>query len=448
MTAARSPGWMGAALLSLPLAVTSGPPMTTGEAFTAGKSFTGAVDPGAAARTGGGSVTFGGKTYGIGDVKDMNAAQGATGTLDKPPEASLGGGGALDPATALGASEAGQHVTTSFGTRPVFTIDPATDPVMNKSKTVENDPEAVAGAITGAYSGCSSITSSTPPVYEEKICHESVTMAPQSCQKILNVAVAVNWVPSCTSGNVIAVSAAGQSCDKHDGADDWHGYHASAVCDYSSAGFQKIAHTRRPIDEGQLGASGCGTGIPPNLSLMTTPGYWLPETPTAVPQPLYNYITQTGFIGAGTAYVHYAGGCTGDACSYTIMDQGNWEYTYPACPTGTMAAELLYTRTVVDGVITYHPVVAPPGGCFAPGTASGFGCASGGVQAYVKSGTGFFATYTPAGCQRLQITNAPTGYTVTGTANTLNFIRAALKKKVTETDAWDNQCAGLEAQAK
>ncbi len=148
MTAARLP-WItleitlpgvAALLLSLPSAVNAGPPMTTDEAFTAGKSFTGAIDPGATAKTGAGSVTFGGKTYGINDVKDMNAARGATGTLDNPPEASLGGGGALDPTTALGASEAGGHVTTSFGTRPVFTIDPTTDPTITHSQTVENNP--------------------------------------------------------------------------------------------------------------------------------------------------------------------------------------------------------------------------------------------------------------------------------------------------------------------
>lgn len=437
-----------AALLSLPLAVTAGPPMTTGDAFTAGKSYTGAVDPGAAAKTGGGSVTFGGKTYGIGDVMDMNAAQGATGALDKPPEAALGGGGTLDPTSALGASEAGSHVTTTFGTRPVFTIDPATDPMMTKSQTIENDPEAVAGAITGTYSGCSSITSSTPPVYEEKICHESVTMAPQACQKILNVAVKVDWVPSCASGTVIATSAAGQSCDKHDGADDWHGYHASAVCDYSSAGRQKIVHRRDPIDEGQLGASGCGAGLAPNLSLMTAPAFWVPEAPTAIPQPLYSYIDFIGF-GSSTRHVYYAGGCTGDSCSYTIMDQGQFDYTYPACPSGTTAAESLYIMTASSGggAPTYAPL-PPPGGCFAAQPTSGFGCAAGDISAYTKSGSGFFATYTPVGCQRLQITNAPTGYTVTGDANTLNFARARLVKKVTETDAWDNQCAGLEAQAK
>lgn len=446
MTAARSPGWMGAALLTLPLAAVAGPPMTTGDAFTAGKSFTGAIDPGAAARKGGGSVTFGGKTYGIGDVTDMNAARGATGTLDNPPEASLGGGGTLDPAAALGASEAGQHVTTSFGTRPVFTIDPATDPTITHSQAIENDPEAVAGAITGAYSGCSSITSTTPPVYEEKICHESVTMAPQSCQKILNVAVTVNWVPSCTQGTVIA-SAGTNSCSQYDGHDWWLGGYASAVCNLNNPGFQTIV-ARPVVEESDLGASGCGSGVPPNLSLMTTPAFLVPEVPTAVPQFLGTATTNIWRSAIGPTQMHYAGGCVGDTCNYVILHKDQWKYTYPACPTGTTAAESLYTRTVVDGVITYHPVVAPPGGCFAPGTASGFGCASGGIQAYVKSGTGFFATYTYVGCQQLHTTNQPTGYTVTGIANTLNFPRARNTKQVTETDAWDNQCAGLEAKAK
>jgi hypothetical protein len=270
-------------------------------------------------------------------------------------------------------------------------------------------------------------------------------MAPQTCPKILNVAVKVDWVPSCASGTVIATSAADQFCDKHNGPDDWHGWHATAVCDYSKTGFQRIAHTRLPIDEGQLGASGCGSSPkPPNLSLMTSPGYWLPETPTSVPQPLYNYIAHTGFIGApGTDYVHYAGGCTGDTCSYTIMDQGQWKYTYPACPSGTSPAESLYVKT--GGVFSSTYTQLSGQGCYTTQPPVVLGCATGDVAAYTPlSGGG----YTSAGCQRLDSTRVPDGYTVTGAVNVLNFTRAGLVKKVTESDAWDNQCAGLEAQAK
>lgn len=451
MTATR-PSWVALGItlwLSLPPAAGAAPPMTTGQAFAEGQGFTGAVDPGAAAKTGGGSVTFGGQTFGIGDITDMNAAQGATGSLNNPPEAALGGAGTLDPTTALGTSAAGQHVTTAFGTRPVFTINPATDPMITGAQIIENNPQAVAGAITTAYSGCSTITSSTPPVYEQKICHESVTRAPQACQKILNVAVKVDWVPSCASGSVIAVSAAGQFCHKKNGLDEWIGKHASAVCDYSNNGFQKIAYRHLPIGEQQFGASGCGsTPRAPNLWLMTGPAYWVPEIPATVPQPMYSYKW-----GAGTRTVSYVGGCPGNNCSYTIMDEGRWQYTYPVCSSGTTDGAGYLTETNSTAPLPNPVSVAvtdvTPGGCYTSKlpkwSSEGAYCANREIYAYQMDADGNVVGGT---CMALQNTRAPDGYTVIGAVNTLNFTRASLVKSVTETDTIDNQCTGLEARAK
>lgn len=82
--------------------------------------------------------------------------------------------------------------------RPSFTIHP-TDPLMARSRTILNDPAAIAGNIAGTYSGCTTQTLKSPDIYETQVCNEYRTLEHYTCQKILTVSVVDNGL-ECSYG--------------------------------------------------------------------------------------------------------------------------------------------------------------------------------------------------------------------------------------------------------
>lgn len=196
MTAAKAIGVLG---LAVGLWSAADVQADTAAAFQAGKSYTGGVDPAAAARNGG-NFTQGVQTFGIGNVGAMSQARGGGSDLAHPPEASLGGSGTLDASSALTASGEGQWVVGSAVTRPVFTIDPMTDPLLTAGSTIKDNPEAVAGTLDTTYSGCQTVTVDGSPTFEEKVCQESRKEEPTSCNRTLTVAVTA---ASCGPGQTL-----------------------------------------------------------------------------------------------------------------------------------------------------------------------------------------------------------------------------------------------------
>ena len=91
---------------------------------------------------------------------------------------------------------------TNPATRPQITITP-NDTVVQKSKTIANDPEAIAGSIDGTFSACTTTTTSTPDVYENKVCNEAPAITGATCSKTLNVSVAVD--NTCVPGTWISL---------------------------------------------------------------------------------------------------------------------------------------------------------------------------------------------------------------------------------------------------
>lgn len=413
------------------------------QAFQDGKSFAGAVDPAAVAKTGAGSVTFGGQTFGVGDINSMSIQQGGNGNLAQPPEASLSGSSTLDPSAAYlntdPAGDAAQFTSSAFGSRPIFTVDPNTDPMVLKKNTIQTNPSSITGTAGGSFTGCTPTQTTTPPVYSEKICNISINTQTQTCQKILNVTVQVDWVPNCTAGNVIATSVSAQGCSQNNGLDTWVGNHAAAVCEYTNPGFQKLTHRLR-IQEHELSSSGCGSNpVPPNLWQMTSPAYLVNDAIITMPQTLYSYLKwSNGWVNANVSYV---GGCTGGNCNYTIMNEGRWNYTYPACPQGQTDGAG-YVTNIDDGFGNITPTqveVITPGACYVVEGVNGDGVCNAGKY--------YYSTESTQGCLAPQGMRTPSGYTITGATNTLNYIKPAINKVVTETDSIDNQCAGLEVNS-
>ena len=94
--------------------------------------------------------------------------------------------------------------------RPLTPLTPA-DPMLVLGRATATDPVSVAGAFAASYTGCSTQTVTTPPIYETDLCTEAKSLQPQTCTKTLTVTVTVS--DSCTPGTwygaqAISVSAA------------------------------------------------------------------------------------------------------------------------------------------------------------------------------------------------------------------------------------------------
>ena len=96
------------------------------------------------------------------------------------------------------ACQAVKFSQTNPGVRPSFTLHP-TDPLFARSRSVLNDPAAIAGNIAGTYSGCTTQTLKSPDIYETRICNEYRTLEHYTCNKILTVNVVDNGI-NCSYG--------------------------------------------------------------------------------------------------------------------------------------------------------------------------------------------------------------------------------------------------------
>ena len=136
-----------------------------------------------------------------------------------PPEASyFGNPGLGTPASArVGACvpPTGTNTAGSFGDqacnavdfsqtnpsrRPTYSIGP-TDPLLTRAKVITADPQAIAGSLTGTYSGCTVQTVTKPDVFETLICNQYRTIENSTCDKVLIVTPI--QVPGCSPGQFL-----------------------------------------------------------------------------------------------------------------------------------------------------------------------------------------------------------------------------------------------------
>ncbi|VAW82986.1 hypothetical protein MNBD_GAMMA12-3109 [hydrothermal vent metagenome] len=95
-------------------------------------------------------------------------------------------------------SEANKAATTnpgartirkSYGTRPVFVIDPKADPTIKRSNEIGNNPTAITGKLNSAFKECKEVPVGCTSSYVTQSCDEALRTEDKSCQKILNVSV-------------------------------------------------------------------------------------------------------------------------------------------------------------------------------------------------------------------------------------------------------------------
>lgn len=162
------------------------------------------ADPMSDAFSQGGTLGRSGNSQARGNVTGGTAAATVPGYSSTAPQAGLYGYGALGaPAGAAISNCAQAGDGTAYGNqgcnainfsqsnptrRSQFTIAPG-DPMLARSKAIANDPNSIAGNVTGTYSACSTQTITRPDIYETRQCNQYRSTESMSCEKQLNVQV-------------------------------------------------------------------------------------------------------------------------------------------------------------------------------------------------------------------------------------------------------------------
>lgn len=186
------------ALLLVVSAAAHADPAGMSGAFTQGANFGKAKN--AATKSG---ITTGAAQANVPHPASSSPASGYFGSpgLGTPAAATINvcASASLDPGSYNDqACKAVNFSQTNPAARPQFTLHP-TDPLFANTRTILNDPAAVAGNIAGTYSGCTTQTVKTPDVFQTQVCNEYRTLEETTCNKTLTVKVVDNGL-NCSYG--------------------------------------------------------------------------------------------------------------------------------------------------------------------------------------------------------------------------------------------------------
>ena len=112
-----------------------------------------------------------------------------------PPTGNNSSGGFADQAC-----NAVSFSQTNPSRRPTYSIGP-NDPLLTRAKAITADPQAIAGSLSGTYSGCTVQTVTKPDVFETLICNQYRTIENTTCDKVLIVTPI--QVPGCSPGQLL-----------------------------------------------------------------------------------------------------------------------------------------------------------------------------------------------------------------------------------------------------
>lgn len=80
-------------------------------------------------------------------------------------------------------NEAAQTVTEGFVSRPMFTIDRDTDPMLQRMSEVETHAASISGAIQGEYSSCQPVVLETPHPPTRDTCYQNRGVETHTCNR-------------------------------------------------------------------------------------------------------------------------------------------------------------------------------------------------------------------------------------------------------------------------
>lgn len=145
-----------------------------------------------------------------------------------------------------------QYLRKSYGSRPLFVIDPKKDPTMKRSTTITNDPLAITGSLNSAFRECKQVPVGCTTNFTTQVCDEALRTEDKTCRKILNVTVVKT--ATCVHGTWLPIQQTAQ------------GMAIQVFCDHTTPGQLRfrgatsIGYQGNFISDGQ----GWGQTVPSN----------------------------------------------------------------------------------------------------------------------------------------------------------------------------------------
>ncbi len=195
--------------------------------------------------------------------------------------------------------DAVNFLSKNSSTRPKYTIDKKTDPLLTGSKTLINSPGSVPGA---SSQQCRVERVKNPATYITETCTESQTLENVTCSR--KAVVSVTTAQNCTPGTYYgwaASACASRDCDR---------YTAAAYCDGGGALRIYVFAAGNTKENWGRNCSASASGMPINLNSDGTGGGGFSGTTNF---HRCNNGCCGGFSGSVTG-----NGCTGDDCTATV----------------------------------------------------------------------------------------------------------------------------------
>ncbi|HHH46123.1 MAG TPA: hypothetical protein ENK53_03825, partial [Thiotrichales bacterium] len=120
--------------------------------------------------------------------------------------ASLGSGLTSTAQGAVATNSTAAWFQSANASRPRFTLNPATDPILTYTDSIATNPNAIVGSITGTYQGCAPQQNPSATSYTTEYCTEWADTVPLTCQRTLDVTV--SQTGNCTPGSVVSAGSA------------------------------------------------------------------------------------------------------------------------------------------------------------------------------------------------------------------------------------------------
>jgi hypothetical protein len=161
---------------------------------------------------------------------------------------------------AAASNEAAQDVNEGFATRPVYTIDSGTDPMLQRQEQAEANSASIAGALEGEYADCEPVVLRGSGPAATETCTESKSLETASCRRTNDCSVTGRTIrcepmhfpcsstqPSCCSLDITCRGDGAVVVNYQDCCGQTHTSIAQGIEDFHAPGLQYNQNSRSRI---------------------------------------------------------------------------------------------------------------------------------------------------------------------------------------------------------